>query len=379
MSFIVMINDQFCGVLRYPIVLGNLLNFLMTIIRLLLFPFSVLYDLVTRFRNHLYDIGYSKAFNFEVMVINVGNLRVGGTGKTPMVEYLIRLMADSYPLVTLSRGYKRKSTGFLLANDKSIASDIGDEPYQMLLKFGGKAHVAVGEERALAIPSILLELPDTKVIVMDDGFQHRTVSPDFNILLTEYARPFYQDFVLPGGRLRESRKGANRANVVVVTKSPVDLSSAAMEEMTSEITHYAGKTTPVFFTHLVYGELRGVNSDKSNRDQRYLVFSGLANPEAFENKMRKSYDVVQSISFSDHHNYTEKDIGKLAAKARDLNAALLTTEKDMVKLKSSSMLAFLKGIDLYYVPVWHEFIKNGNIFDAAVLNSIASKQVEEEC
>jgi len=183
----------------------------MKISTLWLAPLAFLYGIATRFRNYLYNIGYSRSFNYYIMVVAVGNLSVGGTGKSPMTEYLIRLLYKKYTLATLSRGYKRKTKGFLFADDYTGVDEVGDEPYQMYLKYKKFARVAVGEERSIAIPNILLEYPETQVIIMDDGFQHRTVRPDFSILLTDYHHLFYDDHLLPWGRLREIKPWSKRA------------------------------------------------------------------------------------------------------------------------------------------------------------------------
>ena len=192
----------------------------MILLRILLFPFSWLYYLITQIRNRLYDRGLKPSVKFELPVICVGNLTVGGTGKTPMIEHLIRLLQNRFKVATLSRGYGRATKGIRIAGPSENASTIGDEPFQFYTKFGKRITVAVGEERALAIPTILQECSDTQIILLDDGFQHRKVSPGFSILLTDYHRPFYNDFLLPSGRLRESRWGAERADVIVVTKCP---------------------------------------------------------------------------------------------------------------------------------------------------------------
>ena len=201
----------------------------------LLYPFTLLYGTITDFRNHLYNMGQRPSIQFDTNVINVGNLTVGGTGKTPHVEYLIRLLHSQYKVATLSRGYGRKTKGFILANDEATAESIGDEPLQFYKKFKNECVVSVGEERALAIPHILTEHPETQVVLLDDAYQHRAVTPSFNILLTDYNRLFYQDYPFPSGRLRERRKGAKRANAVIVTKCPDDLSSSAQQAIEQQI------------------------------------------------------------------------------------------------------------------------------------------------
>ena len=214
---------------------------------------------------------------------------------------------------------------------------------------------------------------------MDDAYQHRTVISDLNILVTEYARPFYDDYLLPAGRLRESRKGAQRASLIVVTKSPADLSSVEMELMRVKIHNYSGIQTPVYFTSVDYGELRTMDNSTPLPDQKFLLFSGLANPDSFNNEMKKNFTIVETVSFPDHHDYSEQDVNRLIDMATSVNAALLTTEKDMVKLKSAKFAAILEHVTLCYVPIAHKFIENGNVFDSTVLNATANKKVVREC
>jgi tetraacyldisaccharide 4'-kinase len=200
----------------------------MPVLRILLLPVAWLYEGITRLRNWLYDKGYKKSTSFPLPVISVGNLTVGGTGKTPHVEYLVRLLKDQRQLVTLSRGYGRQTKGFLIADEQANAATIGDEPMQFYQKFGHQIKVAVGEKRVPAIEQILRLYPKTEIILLDDAFQHRAVRPCFSILLSDYHRPFYTDFVLPAGRLRESRKGAGRADAVIFSKCPQNLSAAGL-------------------------------------------------------------------------------------------------------------------------------------------------------
>ena len=198
----------------------------MKLLRWLFFPVSILYGLAMRFRNHLYDIGKKPQVEFDRVVISVGNLSMGGTGKTPMVEYLIRLLKADYKLATLSRGYRRKTRGYRMANAEDNAITIGDEPFQYYRKFGNEISVCVGEERVIAIPSAIMENEDIELFLLDDAYQHRKVARDFNILLSDYNQPFYTDYILPTGDLREPRKGAKRADCVIVTKCPDALKRA---------------------------------------------------------------------------------------------------------------------------------------------------------
>ena len=344
----------------------------MTLSRILLLPFSLLYGLATGLRNYLYNVGYSKSFNYDIMVINVGNLRVGGTGKTPMIEYLVRLLHQKYSLATLSRGYKRKSKGFILASAQSTSDQLGDEPYQMFLKYGKVTQVAVGEERSLAIPHILMEHPETQVILMDDAFQHREVRPDFNILLSDYNDPFFEDSILPGGRLRESRSGAKRADVIVMTKCPSDISAQQMSQVADKVGKYSAPGTPVFFTALRYSKIRALNGSPKAGGS-YVAFSGLANPGPFEQHLKENYNIVDTVTFNDHHHYTVEEFKSLVNKAREQKADLLTTEKDVVKFRSPEFLKHLKEIRLCYISIEHKFLKDGSIFDASIIQAIDNK------
>lgn len=340
-------------------------------------PLAFLYGIGTRFRNYLFDIGYTRSFNYDIMVIAVGNLSTGGTGKSPMTEYLIRHLHNKYSLATLSRGYKRKSKGFLIADDYSGIQEIGDEPFQMYLKYKKIAKIAVGEERSIAIPNILLEHPETQVVIMDDGFQHRTVEPDLSILLTEYNKLFIHDHLLPWGRLRESKKGAKRAHAIIVTKCPIDLTDAQSAALTVQISAYTADDTPVFFSRIIY---KRVNSLFRTREAptKVVAFAGLANTDIFSKYVDNNFDLVEMITYKDHHYYSAEDITALVEKARQSGASLITTEKDIVKFRDKNRAKLFGDIPLYYLPIEHEFIKNGNVFDNLVEDAITEKYTIEE-
>lgn len=335
---------------------------------LFLLPFAGLYNLVTRLRNYLYDIGHKKSFEFDTVVISVGNLNVGGSGKTPMIEYLIRLLIERYRLATLSRGYGRKTHGFRIASEQDNARSIGDEPYQVLRKFGDKVMVTVGEERALAIPTILNENPDVQVILMDDAFQHRAVKPQLSILVTDREKPFYKDYVLPLGRLRESRIGVKRADIIVVTKAD-GITAEEMEVMKRDIKKYAGDK-PIFFSGIAYQEHLSINHNNPIGDKVILV-SAIAKNAQFERAASRRVKVVQHFRYPDHHIYKVEDLQKIHQAAKSAGvASILTTEKDMVKLISPELRQNLSGNDWFYLPVRAEFIENGMQFDDLVIRSI---------
>jgi tetraacyldisaccharide 4'-kinase len=337
-------------------------------VRLILFPFSILYWLVTEVRNKLYDLGLKPSATFDLIAIGVGNLAVGGTGKTPMIEHLVRLLSSHHKVATLSRGYGRSTKGIRLADAADSASTIGDEPFQFYKKFRDKITVAVGEERALAIPYIIDQHPDTRIILLDDAFQHRKVKPSIQILLTDYHRPFYNDYLLPAGRLRESRKGAQRADVVVVTKCPDEISDEEMIGMEAEIRKYTDK--PVFFTAVHYGELTPFEWSGKKTTSDVVLVSGIANSRLFKNYVSKTHKVIRHFDFPDHHAYTETDIRSIATFASQHNAMVVTTEKDASKLDAEAFKAFTTTIPFYYLPIELEFLKSGKDFDEVVLNAV---------
>lgn len=342
----------------------------MNVLKLLLYPFSALYNAVMRVRNHLYDIGHKPSFSFETAVIAVGNLNVGGSGKTPMVEYLAELLGSRMPTVTLSRGYKRETTGYRMASGDDTARTIGDEPLQMFRKFGDLIHVAVGEDRVYAIPHILQEFPETRVLLLDDAMQQRSIRPDLTILLTTFQRPFYQDFLMPFGRLRESRSGAHRADVIVITKCQPGITGTVQEEMTRRVQKYAG-SKPVFFSAVEYGEPRALRDNLPLAGKVVLV-TGIANAEPMRGFCSQHFEVVHHFRFADHHRYTAADleeIDRFCSQQGD-QLSILTTEKDAVKLDCPEFSRFLDRKRWFSLPIRHIFLQDGAKFDALVLNAV---------
>lgn len=329
-------------------------------LRLLLFPFSIIYDLITRVRNHLYNIGHKSSFRFDVPVISIGNLNVGGSGKTPMTEYIIRLLSANHKLATLSRGYGRRTRGFRIANTQDNAATIGDEPYQMFMKFGDKVVVTVGEDRAFAIPNILQEFDDVQAILLDDAFQHRSVNPTLSILLTAYDHPFTRDYLLPAGNLREARKGASRADIIVVTKCPSQKFS--MDIITSDIRKYAGNK-PVFFTTVKYGALKPFGNLNSPTGKIILV-TGIANPLPLVDYLTTRFEIIRHIRYGDHHAFTQADVNDVHYESLLMSdISILTTEKDMVRLRAYPSTS---DHPWFYIPIEVEFLKNGAEFDSLI-------------
>ena len=332
----------------------------MIFLRKILFPFAIIYGWITQFRNFLFDVGIIKSYTFDVPIIVVGNLSVGGTGKTPQIEYLIRLLSSKYKLATLSRGYKRKSGGFVLADITSNAEIIGDEPFQIHQKFPNVI-VAVDANRKNGIEQLLSLRGKPEVILLDDAFQHRSVKAGFYILLTSYADLFCDDYILPTGNLRESRNGAKRADVIIITKCPKDLSIMEQEQIKMKI----GLNKPLFFSFIDYDdkvcnetETLVVNQIKG-LDK--LLLAGIAKPKPFFRHLKNDSDII--LTFSDHHHFSEDDIVNIENQAKD--NFIVTTEKDYVRLKGS-----IVNSQLFYLPIKTAFISSGDTFNAIILKYI---------
>jgi len=334
------------------------------ILKVLLFPFAVLYNLVTAFRNKLFDLGYKPSISFDLPVIGVGNLSVGGTGKTPMIEYLIRLLSPTGKVATLSRGYGRQTKGFRVATQSDTAETLGDEPLQFFRKFGNEVMVAVGEERALAIP-LMLQEEEASCILLDDAYQHRQVRPSFQILLSDISRPFYHDHLLPAGRLREARKNASRADVVVMTKCDPNMGFDERSRVKALVSQYTDK--PVFFSFVEYGSpvlLRGALVS-----ERIIGCSGIAHPGAFENYLQSKFVLSRSFRFGDHHNFTSDEIKEVVQVAKSADAAVMMTEKDAMRL-TPDLLEIFGEVSAAYIPIQMKFLENGAEFDQLILQSV---------
>ncbi len=303
----------------------------MKISKILLYPFSLLYGGVTALRNKSFDHGFKSILQIDAPVISVGNLSVGGTGKSPMVEYLITLLKNQYQLSVISRGYGRKTKGYILASSTSKASEIGDEPKQILNKFPDIS-LAVSEKRAIAIQK-LFKPKSNQLFILDDAFQHRYVDRDVNILLTSADSLFYRDSVLPAGRLREFRKGASRANIIIVTKCSDDIDQ---KKVSKEIRAY-NPSAPVFFTKIEYNKLlkSSTNSVELNdvKSRPLKVISGIAKPEIFKAYLQEYLGDFDFEIFPDHYQFTSKDIdGFKMFLTTNPDSYILTTEKDYSRL-----------------------------------------------
>ncbi len=322
----------------------------------LLAPLALLFDLTTRLRNIGYDLGFFRSKSVPIPTLCVGNLRVGGTGKTPFVEYLLKqFLKSNIQVCTLSRGYGRKTKGFIESETTSNADEIGDEAMQYFQKFGEKVRVFVGENRVKAIQKILFTHPSAELVVLDDAFQHRNLKSQYTILLTELDRPFYKDFLLPLGRLREARTGAKRAQCVVVTKCPTNLSETERTDCKKNISKYTQNNTPIFFTSISYSTPIPIFKPAKAilNETKVLLLSGIDNPAPFLDYCRSHFNVLDVIKFPDHHPYSEQDIQLIIEKSKKIDL-VLTTEKDATRLQKFS--SFFEKIDICYLPIEIHFL-----------------------
>lgn len=334
----------------------------MTWLRKLLFPIAVLYGFITSIRNYLYDKGILQSHAFDVPIIAVGNLSVGGTGKTPQIESLIRLLSPYYKVATLSRGYKRKSKGFILADADSNAEQLGDEPYQYFKKFP-QIQVAVDADRHNGITQLLTQKDKPEVILLDDAFQHRKVKAGFYILLTAYDDLFCDDWMLPTGNLRESRSGAKRADMIIVTKCPNTISEIAQEKIKQKI----GLDKPIFFSFVDYDNkvynASGSLEVSDIKKQDKVLLAGIAKPKPFFDFLKTENDSV--ITYPDHHHFTESDIEAIKNQANE--KIIVTTEKDFVRLEAEILRK-----QLYYLPIKSQLISNAAAFDQIILDYVGT-------
>ncbi len=339
----------------------------MSLLRKVLYPFSVLYGEITALRNLLYDKGFFKSSTFNIPTIVVGNLSVGGTGKSPQIEYLIRLLKDQFKVATLSRGYKRKTKGFLLASKGVKVADIGDEPFQFYKKYP-KITVCVDANRVEAIKRLKnLETPPD-VILLDDAFQHRKVAGGFNILLTPYGSLYVDDTMLPKGNLREKVSGAERAQVIIVTKCPVILSENEQFEITKKIKPTLYQT--VFFTTILYANFVKSSIKKIEisalKEYHVVLVTGIANPKPLLSFLENKVASLQHVKFADHHDFSKQDIKNIQQQYKSIIASkkmILTTEKDFMRLSKHIDTAFFIGIET-------KFLSHQKDFDQLILNYI---------
>ncbi len=333
--------------------------------KVLLLPLSIIYGLVVQTRNFFFHIGILKSRSFSVPVICVGNITVGGTGKTPHTELLIAELKKKFKVACLSRGYKRKTSGFVLAGANSTVRQIGDEPMQIKNKFPDIT-VACDGNRIRGIEKLLSQNPAPEVIILDDAFQHRYVQADKNIVLVDYNRPVHEDCLLPAGRLREHTSALKRADYIIVTKCPPNLQPIERRILSKHL-----KIKPyqqLFFTTLKYGNIQGLSSRaihiQPGKDSGILCITGIARPAPYIEYLKTFTSHVTELHYPDHHNFTKKDIQHIEKTFQEIKHEkkyIFTTEKDAVRLKTCNLTEEVKK-RIYYIPVVPVFIKNESSF-----------------
>lgn len=341
-------------------------------LRYILFPFAVIYGFVVKIRNFLFDRNIFHSVEFDLPVISVGNLSTGGTGKTPAVEYLVELLRPVYKIVTLSRGYKRRTRGFIMAGEHVRAEDIGDEPMQFFVKYKD-IDVAVSEDRLVAIPQILQLKPKTQVVILDDAFQHRRVRAGLSILLTPLTERYTQDYFLPAGNLRDSRRSAARADVIIVTKCDPKLSVPEKDALLGELSPKSHQK--VFFTSYRYGTPYHLFEQTKKAPDRFasvLLVAGIADPAGLLATLKERAEEVRLIAFADHHAFGIEDIRRIQQLFKEIKAdhkMIVTTEKDAVRLMKYRQE--LSALPVYVIPVRHSFLfEEGTAFNEIVFDFI---------
>lgn len=325
------------------------------VIRVLLLPLALLYGLGIGLRDLLYRIGALRSVRFDLPVISVGNLTVGGAGKSPHIEYLLRWLGQYIDVAVLSRGYGRKTTGYYAVNSFNTADQVGDEPLQFKRKFP-EAAISVSESRALGVPELVKHNPDSQCVLLDDAFQHLAVTPGLNIMLTEFSRPFTRDWLIPSGRLREWRYGYRRADIIVVTKCPADMTARQRRDMLVEIDPYAHQQ--VFFSRYEYGDPYQLLQIGSTRpldlQTDILLLSAIANTDYLLTYLADQSKSVQTLEFTDHHYFKEEDLDDMKRrfdKIESREKIIITTEKDATRLELHRDFFLQNNLPLYVLPI----------------------------
>jgi tetraacyldisaccharide 4'-kinase len=355
-------------------------------LKLLLMPLALVYRIAISIRNFCYEANFFKQQEFHLPIISVGNITVGGTGKTPHAEYLLRLLHGQFNVAYVSRGYKRKTKGYIRATPQSTAFEIGDEALQIARKFP-EVPVAVCEKRVKGVEHLLKETnQNLDAIILDDAFQHRSIKPHINMLLIDFNRPIHEDKLLPVGRLREPIQARFRSNFIIVTKCPEKMSPIDQRIMRTrlEILPYQS----LFFTTMAYGEIQPVStvgapiSADELRSYSCLAFTGIAQPEPLLNYLKGTFASVEHLNFSDHHNFSVKDVSAIRstfASIQNEKKILITTEKDLARLSAKTELLQQLETELYVIPIVVKFLDgNGEPFNRKILNYVAENKINSK-
>lgn len=343
------------------------------ILKILLFPLSIIYGLFSFLYSFLYDFKILEPIKFALPVLNIGNLTVGGTGKTPHTEYLINFLKPYIKVAALSRGYKRKSNGFLEVSVNSTVKDVGDEPLLFKLKYQ-ELGVFVSESRVEGISQILMKYPDVQTILLDDAYQHREIRPALNLLLTEYDRPFFDDFFLPYGRLREWKSAYKRADAVIVTKCPVDMTNENKENYIKELN--VKNHQRIFFSYYKYYDPYYIYDNqrklKLTNDKTVVLISALASTSYLINYLEDVGCDYHSLEYNDHHEFTHDEIEnlhKIYTALNSENKIILTTEKDAMRLNDHRKYLIDNKLPIFVLPVSVDFLFNEkSLFDDYIKN-----------
>ena len=346
-----------------------------------LYPVSIIYGLITGIRNFIYNTGILSSVEFHFPVICVGNITVGGTGKTPHTEYLIELLRENYKVATLSRGYKRETRDFRIASSSSLVSDIGDESIQIYRKFPDVL-VTVDINRVHGVNKILEENPETEVIILDDGFQHRRITPGLSILLSDFERLFVRDHMMPYGNLRERIGNMRRADIILITKSPENISPIQRRLIVKEVD--ISPYQNLFFTSLKYKAPLPVFDDNDPEETQFdfsrcegcgiVLITGIANPLPLKEYLQNTAGEIIHLSFPDHYNFNEKDIIKISSAYMELKSPvkyLFTTEKDAVRLRGFTNIEKPIRSAFFYIPIGIHFLNDDkNEFDNLIVDYV---------
>ena len=344
--------------------------------KILLAPVSWLYAIALHFRHWLFDLGILKSKSFDVPTICVGNLAFGGTGKTPHTEYLIRLVKDKVNVAVLSRGYGRKTKGYILADEHTTYEQIGDEPLLFHSKFEDIT-VAVDEDRAEGISKLMRLEKTPGVILLDDAYQHRQIKPGISILLTEYYNVYKKDMLVPAGTLRDVKSAAKRADIIIVTKSPRVLLPYDRRDMINVLD--AKPYQKIFFTYIDFQELKPITKTAKEtilQDMKSVyVFCGIANPYPLEDHLKRKYNTLITNYYDDHHHFTDEDIDKIIDGFNSVigkNKIIVTTEKDLMRLTNSSYISRFDNVPLFTIPIEMRFndAKEEEIFNNLILEYV---------
>jgi len=349
------------------------------IIRYLLIPFTPVYGLIVGIRNRLFDYNILGSAEFKLPIISVGNITVGGTGKTPHVEYLISLLDGEFNVATLSRGYKRKTKNFILATTNSTSNEIGDEPRQMKRKFP-EIQVAVDSNRTRGVGKLMAGFQNLNLIILDDAFQHRSIKPGLSILLIDYNSPLSQDYLLPLGNLRENSHEKRRAHIILVTKCPPKIKPIQRRLVVKDLNLFPYQT--LYFTTVIYGELHPVfevtpplsKTECKNEKFRIHLVTGIANSRPLKKHLRGITPKITESKYPDHYNYSAKDLDEISSEFDKIDhdkKIIITTEKDAMRFQSMSGVNESLRRSMYYVPIGIEFLEDeGESFNNQIISYV---------